>query len=610
MAHPFLSSPPLFSHYSNRLAFAERLEMRVFPTWLFLLLAHSLCAAALPISSYPINWSLVPVEPPAARSLNSPLLGSCVCDVSQGLCDINCCCDPDCSSEITNGFKFCLPDQFGYPDVDYCYTPNKGTKIERVNNKNVYLDRDKQGQSAICVVRANHPNNLYRYFSVPSSSTTSSAIRISDWPTIVTSENPSSLVPGQQIFTFNYDVVNNFSTYTGALRFPLQNAFGTCSQVFREATFLAPTFGSSCAMKASEACNRFPVSVLGNRFIASDMVSTKIPVTLRALNSDGTVLGVLDPLQLFNQSLNSYVDGTTCVNTVISEKTVIYYTANSAIASAVTDVVLRNVLLDKYISRSVSVFFEQAKNNTPAANIISATPGYVVGSRVRVGSLQSDFSATGATSVLERVGGLAMPSGGRLCQLQNFQRVGFFQSVLTSGCLLRLSTAELQSTCGIGTAGILNQSFGVSSTNQRISLVARTADALTNDTTSWISLDWSEVDTLSPSPGYYDSVARRCSNIVTGVKFQLVVARAGIEYNPQDVIISAFAQPILGSWQIKNASDFTQSAEAMVNLEFRVAFKRFDEGKQATIRRKVKAPPILPKLDDTVFYPFRKPQSL
>ncbi|KAM4025221.1 tectonic-3 [Anomaloglossus baeobatrachus] len=34
----------------------------------------------------------------------------CTCDLSPGSCDINCCCDPDCSSgDPTNVFSFCLP---------------------------------------------------------------------------------------------------------------------------------------------------------------------------------------------------------------------------------------------------------------------------------------------------------------------------------------------------------------------------------------------------------------------------------------------------------------------------------------------------------------------
>ncbi|KAG8542410.1 hypothetical protein GDO81_026776 [Engystomops pustulosus] len=34
----------------------------------------------------------------------------CSCDLSPGSCDINCCCDPDCSSsDPTNVFSFCLP---------------------------------------------------------------------------------------------------------------------------------------------------------------------------------------------------------------------------------------------------------------------------------------------------------------------------------------------------------------------------------------------------------------------------------------------------------------------------------------------------------------------
>ncbi|KAG9461137.1 hypothetical protein GDO78_017985 [Eleutherodactylus coqui] len=34
----------------------------------------------------------------------------CTCDLTPGNCDINCCCDPDCSSsDPTSVFSFCKP---------------------------------------------------------------------------------------------------------------------------------------------------------------------------------------------------------------------------------------------------------------------------------------------------------------------------------------------------------------------------------------------------------------------------------------------------------------------------------------------------------------------
>ena len=42
-------------------------------------------------------------------------LGSCACDLTDGLCDGNCCCDPDCP-DPSMLFSRCLPDNVGLLD--------------------------------------------------------------------------------------------------------------------------------------------------------------------------------------------------------------------------------------------------------------------------------------------------------------------------------------------------------------------------------------------------------------------------------------------------------------------------------------------------------------
>lgn len=40
-------------------------------------------------------------------SLVSVVAALCVCDLSPALCDVNCCCDPDCSSVDFSVFSAC-----------------------------------------------------------------------------------------------------------------------------------------------------------------------------------------------------------------------------------------------------------------------------------------------------------------------------------------------------------------------------------------------------------------------------------------------------------------------------------------------------------------------
>ena len=48
------------------------------------------------LDAYPIEWSAV-LPAPVATVVAVTTAGSCVCDLTEGACDGNCCCDTDCS---------------------------------------------------------------------------------------------------------------------------------------------------------------------------------------------------------------------------------------------------------------------------------------------------------------------------------------------------------------------------------------------------------------------------------------------------------------------------------------------------------------------------------
>ena len=55
---------------------------------------------ALP--TYPIaDWTAVP-DTPTATTVTVTSVGSCTCDLTEGSCDGNCCCDPDCTVSATS----------------------------------------------------------------------------------------------------------------------------------------------------------------------------------------------------------------------------------------------------------------------------------------------------------------------------------------------------------------------------------------------------------------------------------------------------------------------------------------------------------------------------
>eukprot|EP00930_Biecheleria_cincta_P001527 TRINITY_DN102664_c0_g1_i1.p1 TRINITY_DN102664_c0_g1~~TRINITY_DN102664_c0_g1_i1.p1 ORF type:complete len:546 (-),score=92.41 TRINITY_DN102664_c0_g1_i1:1-1638(-) len=67
-------------------------------------------------------WSAPTVD------LEEPLgLGNCICDLTQGQCDLNCCCDPDCDAPGFQNLKdtfSCLPEGPASNTTQQCYSKN------------------------------------------------------------------------------------------------------------------------------------------------------------------------------------------------------------------------------------------------------------------------------------------------------------------------------------------------------------------------------------------------------------------------------------------------------------------------------------------------------
>jgi hypothetical protein len=186
--------------------------------------------------------------------------------------------------------------------------------------------------------------------------------------------------------------------------------------------------------------------------------------------------------------------------------------------------------------------------------------------------------------------------------------------VYESGCTVNMTEEQLEGYCTTGSNALIQQLLtqagqsatgGVNTTGSLITVVAKTADASIDDPSAWVTIAGIPFAAVIPFP--YDTIHRQCSSLMVGVHYTFVVARAGAVYNPQDVIVAAYADPILGNWYIRNHTDYTTSAVTTQEVIFRVSFVRYEPSSQATLMRVIVPPPILPSLGDTIFYPFRMP---
>ncbi|KPI85678.1 hypothetical protein ABL78_5258 [Leptomonas seymouri] len=581
---------------------------------LLFLLVFSTYALAYPTVLVPVDWKDVPEVPPAVRNLNSPYLGECVCDVTWGICDPHCCCDDDCDAATISSFSYCLPERFSSPYLDYCFPKDRATSLKRINNIDAtYIDKKRQGYSAVCVIRSNHPKELYRYFSVPTTV---------QKPNILTPSAP--VVPPNQVYTVGSPLVfakqvpiGGKASYRRAdgFQLPYTGDDGSCAPFGRTVAFLDPIKGVSCVLNGAQICSEFATEKYTNLFVQSiqgyrGLDLAFIPVTLRILKASKVLVDTaVSSGTDVESAFLSRADSTTCYNAILAVTAQFTYASNATgtIIAAVINVAVEDIKLDQYTAVTFEVGFV-AENSTIPKNIVAGTPGYLPGYKVRAGILVNE---NGKSAILELQSGFAVPSGGRACDVRHWKSSSFLYSVLSSGCIVSMDEARVQSMCSTGTADLIRNLINapVGSVGKALDRIAITNDALTNDTSSWIAIDGLS-DALSSKSGTYNEYDRACERVMVGLHYQFVVARAGAEYNPQDIIVGAFVSPILGTLKIRDQTTFDSSATSPQQITFKVTFSRYNPHSQATIMRRVVAPPILPRLDNTIFYPFRRPYPL
>ena len=68
----------------------------------------------------------------------------CRCDLLEGACDINCCCDPDCTNDTILAFSHCQDVQVQSYDPKFCFSTqimienNTKNSMEKISDKNLF----------------------------------------------------------------------------------------------------------------------------------------------------------------------------------------------------------------------------------------------------------------------------------------------------------------------------------------------------------------------------------------------------------------------------------------------------------------------------------------
>lgn len=607
---------------------------------LVVLLSTERAAGALPLSLN-VDWAQVPssVQP---RNLESTELGKCMCDLHRSACDPNCCCDPDCSVE-KDVFDTCAKEFHSDGRAESCFTKTSATTIVRGRQLEEHEDRDRAAGEAVCVYRDNYPNDRASFFAVPDSlsPTDIAASPIVDWKSPseeLTIGGTITLLAAVEVDGTGWVVRESGNGY---LTIPTGGPRGVCKDDVA-VIFPRPITRTTCFREHSTAtglCDQLTadfwrtaaVGVSGNLVTSfADIVpitlhtvdaatgatistGSSAPIFQSIFNNVPPPIATTAPVELVNETTAAtsrrmeaqQSTSVTCNSVVERFETLIEYDigpvpkiTNVTVTAYVNVAGIDNV--DRFKQEFSVVFRRRGVASNPQPR--SGNPGYIAGSEVLVGTLLQNGAKA---AIQQRIGGLAVPVG-RKCADKKFKSVRFLHDVSNSGCAIDLTETEFRDVCvnkrseallnAILVPSVTAASALYNTTVSSLNRIARTGDAHPFDAASWVEIA-SQWPTVTPR---YAAVRRACDNLVVGLQYIIVVGRAGAEYNPQDVILGAKVEPIIGSWVLREA-------RGSVYFNFRVRFVRYDESSVATKSRKVVPPPILPPMDDNIFYPFRRP---
>jgi tectonic-1/3 len=564
-------------------------------------------------SYFPVNWSLVPSNPPSQSNEPSTTFGDCICNLLFNQCTPNCCCDPDCSSADFLTFTQCNMEESRNLEDYSCVSPNT---IEFQN-----LPANIQEKSWNNVKTAPHPFCVYYetntiqgtfYEVLPDFTTTDiqsaiqaydgsnyrKVIRFDEEYTKTATEKTNSILT----YVYGNPILISDLIYVGgnaavALR-PINNLL-LPSSVFSEkcednvvAGFLQEIELSSCFKlidNLSEACNTYlnaslwTTSLLIARTpsITTDIIDY-VYVNLRSITkTNGAILNYL-PITQFNSN--------TCLNSLSSIQYYISYSSDGIIQGVDVDIILEDFSYkteDTLYQMSFGISF--IENNSPDALISgivrkkSGNPGYIKSLPVIAGLTTSNLTKN---AVMQSVNGIEFYTG-LSCNGSQIVTVNFGEDLVTA-CMIQMTLAELEYACE------LNEFAPLQEVEASVNVVGRFGNANFNNINDWV-----KINTLSPPTPTWDPNTLTCQNIASGLQYDMIMVKTSSKYNEQWKIGGVQRYRFGQNWQFTSNDPNTPQP---FWIQFRAIFTPLVD-QEANIKPS-KIPNLLPTLPEDIFYPF------
>nr|CAG4714092.1 unnamed protein product [Naegleria fowleri] len=568
-------------------------------------------ATNLTTKDYSIDWNLVPSSPPSPANSQDSSFGSCVCDLTENQCDLNCCCDPDCAqTTVEKTFTKCL-SPVSKKDMNYMCVQKSLVTFSNLQTLGISTKEVTQDPSTplFCVYFEGKSVDGQYYSVVGDLEATTIKKTIDKEDSSISYKRtvsqksvyetlPTSTTSGNQR-TENYLYRDKIPVTTS----PVSSTI-TFSYLSLPRSYSSDQCDTSSFVKFAQSdehehsCYWIPTLVdtlqsrCSNQFNYNKLISNVVSTVVNPSNSNSftgvsvaqliSVSSTGDETILSNTNIaTTYTAATTtCTNAVIG---VSYYfsTNNLGTISSVQLIVKVSTLINpSLVTLKNNVQFINGTLNDYLLGVTrpkSGNPGYI-----RKKPLLAGYTITNnqKSAIYQQVDGLTAPTGYGCSSKASI----LFDVDSVYSCSLSLNITELQNLC-------LKNS--ISQLASQVTQIGRYGNADYTNTNDWVSI----LQDSSPS-STWDSLKSTCNNIAAGVEYQIIIAKSGSVQNEQWKVQGAKRVFYPLTWTF--TGDTTSSNTFWI--ETRVRYIRVSG--QETIQKNYPAPNFLPFLPEDVFYPF------
>uniref|UniRef100_A0A8C3H4H6 Tectonic family member 1 n=1 Tax=Corvus moneduloides TaxID=1196302 RepID=A0A8C3H4H6_CORMO len=372
----------------------------------------------------------------------------CVCDLLVAQCDINCCCDPDCSAEDFSLFTTCsVPVVTGDSQLCSQKAAVYSLDVEANPPERIFKLIDQVNPSIFCIHATNYEQAVY--LKSPEIPTPENFDQLLDkfggatfsaepdsWNLDTDAQNPPD---ANETYRYEYGVP--VQTEDAFLRLPSPVVSSWCSDA-NPAGFLVNQATKCIRSVSVEKCDSIQalsmLFYINSSILAVPKSSQMVNITVQSIvvqaqNGMRTLLNSSDVLRL-----PMVLDGL-CINAVLGVNYHITHTDTGEIIEAAAAFVLGAISKEALsIEQSFEISFTQ-ENTQPVP--LSGNPGYVVGLPVRAGFRPQGSGIIQSSNKHSQLTILQSTSTQDCLAAQGARAPVLFGYNMISGCKLRITAA-------------------------------------------------------------------------------------------------------------------------------------------------------------------------